>query len=128
MSYHSIKLRPADIKFSLYIREKRGWRCEFCKKLCKVNGEWVAKLEASHYHSRSHENTRFDEENVRVLCFTCHKNLGGYTRNEQGEYDLWMKKLLGEKGYRNLKIRANTFKRKDDSLILLWLKTLTPSV
>jgi hypothetical protein len=47
--------------------------------------------------------------------------MGGYMRSEQGEYDLWMKKILG-KDYVKLKIRANTFKKKDDKLILIYLK------
>lgn len=129
MSYNDIKLRPADTKFSLFIRETAGWRCEYCGKLCRVNGQWICKLEVSHYHGRGHENTRFDPENVHSLCFTCHKRMGGYTRDENGEYDLWMKELLGVTRYNQLKIRANLYKKKDDSLIILWLKTKTkPSI
>ena len=124
MSYHDIKLRPADIKFSLYIRERNDWKCEYCNKVCKINDEWIAKLEASHYFSRRHENTKFDPENVHSLCFSCHKRMGGYTREENSEYDLWMKKILGEKRYKNLKIRANTYKKKDDKMVLLYLNQL----
>jgi hypothetical protein len=50
--------------------------------------------------------------------------MGEYKRDENGEYDLWMKELLGEKGYRNLKIRANTTKKRDDKLDKLVIQSL----
>ena len=126
MSYHDIKLRPSDRLFSKYIRQKRGWKCEKCGRVCR---DWTGttiyyKLEASHYFSRKHENTRFDEENVRTLCFTCHKRMGGYTREENGEYDLWMKEMLGEQRYALLKLRANTYKPRDDKMDGLIIKQL----
>lgn len=128
MSYRTIKIRPADTLFSNYIRQKAGWRCEYCGKLCKIDGEWKWKLEASHYWSRSHENVRFDPRNVHALCFTCHKDLGGYTRSENGEYDLWMKKILGQKEYKLLKLEANRTGKKDDKLSILYIKELIKSL
>lgn len=125
MSYHDIKLRPNDTKFSNYIREKAGWKCQKCGKSCKVGGEWIAKLEASHYIGRRKETTRFDPDNVYSLCFTCHKRMGGYTRNEDGEYDLWVKKLLGPKKYRALVIRANLPGKWDDKLTKMYIEKLT---
>lgn len=107
MSYHDVKISKADTEFSLIVRELHGWRCEFCGKLCRVNGEWIHKLEASHYIGRAKRSTRFDLDNVRSLCFTCHKDLGGYTTGENGEYDAWMQFSLGDPGYRNLVLRAN---------------------
>ncbi len=126
MSYHDIKLRPTDTKFSLYIRAKRRWTCEYCKRICRDwTGETIFyKLEASHYFGRKHENTRFDEENVRVLCFLCHKDLGGYTKAENGEYDLWIKRLLGEQGYKKLMLRAFTYKKQDDKMDMLIINQL----
>lgn len=111
----NIKIRKADRLYSKYLRDLRGNTCEYCSRKAPY------KMECSHYFGRGHENTRFDEQNTRCLCFLCHKEMGGYMRSEQGEYDLWMKKLLG-KDYVKLKIRANTFKKKDDKLILIYLK------
>jgi 5-methylcytosine-specific restriction endonuclease McrA len=124
VGYYKIKIRPADKLFSNYIRQKAGWSCQKCGKLCRINGEWIAKLEASHYWTRSHESTRFDVLNVYSLCFNCHKRMGERKNSEDGEYDLWVKELLGEKEYKKLKIRANTYCKKDDKLILMWLKSL----
>ena len=117
MGWHNIKRRKTDILFSNYIREKAGWRCEKCGKLCKIKGEWIAQLEASHYFSRKRESTRFDPENVYALCTPCHKRMGSHTLKEDGEYDLWVKEKLGERGYKLLKLRANTTGKRDDNSI-----------
>lgn len=122
--YYKVKIRWPDKQFSNYIREKAGWACQKCGKVCKVGDEWIGKLEASHYWSRDHENTRYDEENVYSLCFVCHKRMGGYKREEDGEYDLWVKELLGEKGYKNLKIRANINSKRDDKLANMFVNQL----
>jgi len=124
MGYYHIKRRPLDTKFSNYIRKKSNWKCEFCGKVCRINGIWVAKLEASHYIGRRKESVRFDPDNVNSLCFTCHKHLGGYHRDENGEYDLWMKKKLGDKRYRALILRANLPGKKDDFLTNLYINDL----
>lgn len=124
MSWYKIKREPADILFSNYIREKAGWRCAKCKKLCRVNGKWVAQLDASHYFSRSHGAVRFDERNVHALCATCHKRMGGYRPDEKGEYDLWMKEILGENGYNMLMFRANAPHKRDKKMELLYVKEL----
>ncbi len=124
MSFYKIKIDRADKLFSDYIREKRNWTCEKCGKKCKYGDNWVAKLEASHYWSRSHEGTRFDEDNVRVLCNPCHQRMGGHKKSEDGEYDLWMKDLLGEGGYELLRVQANTYCKKDRKMSLIIVKQL----
>ena len=55
------KVSPADREFSLIVRELHGWRCEKCGKLCRVNGEWVGKLECSHYIGRAKRSVRFEK-------------------------------------------------------------------
>ncbi len=115
----NIKLRPADVKFSLYIRYRDGWKCCFCKKQYYPPTQG---LQNSHFWGRARENTRFDPDNCDALCFSCHQFLGGDGREE---YIAFKKKQLGDKGYTDLKIRAFTYKKKDDKLVLLWLKTLS---
>lgn len=128
MSYHDIKLRPNDTLFSNYIRQKANWKCEYCGKACKIDGEWIGKLEASHYHGRRKESTRYDTDNVHALCFSCHKRMGGHTREEKGEYDLWMKELLGEQRYKTLLVRANTIGKRDNFIENLKIKELLKSL
>ena len=123
-SWHSIKIRPADREFSLYIRELRGWKCEKCGRVGRINGVDVAQLHASHYYGRRNESTRFDENNVRCICVSCHKRMGGHTRDENGEYDLWMKELLGEREYNLLKLRAFSTGKRDDKMELIRIKAM----
>lgn len=124
MSYFKIKRRPADTLFSNYIRQRAKWTCEYCGKVCRIGGEWIYKLEASHYYGRAKESVRFDPDNVHSLCFNCHKRMGGHTRDEKGEYDVWMKKLLGQKKYDLLAFRANGVGKKDDKMTILYIKEL----
>lgn len=124
MGFYSIRLDPADRAFSNYIRQKAGWKCQRCGKLCKIDGSFIARLEASHYFGRSHEAVRFDSENVYSLCGGCHKRMGGRRKDEKGEYDLWVKELLGQRRYDLLCIKAQTYKKKDRKMELLIIKEM----
>lgn len=122
MSWNSIKRRQADIEYSLYIRLKANGRCEYCGKVCWYEGSKYRQLEASHYFGRAKESVRFDDRNVHALCSSCHKRMGGYTNKEDGEYDLWIKKLLGDRGYILLKLEARMPHQKDDKLVRIVIK------
>lgn len=123
-SWNKITRRPADITFSNFIRLKAKGKCEYCGKVCWYKGTKYYQLEASHYFSRAKESVRFDERNVHALCSSCHKRMGGYTNKEDGEYDLWIKQLLGEKGYILLKLEAHLPHKRDDKLVLMVYKDL----
>lgn len=126
MSHHDIRINSADRLFSKYIRALHNWTCEACGKVCRdETGTTIYfQLEASHYHSRRYWGTRYDPHNVRALCYLCHKRMGGHTREENGEYDLFMKKILGPPEYRNLGIRAESYCEKDQKLAVLYVKAL----
>lgn len=67
----------ADRIFSLWIRLKaadyRGYvTCVTCGKV-----DHYKDVDAGHYASRTHMNTRFDEQNVHVQCKRCNKWLNG---------------------------------------------------
>ncbi len=113
-----IKLRKADIEFSKYIRNRDNWTCQACHKRY---GQGAQGLQNSHFWGRGRENTRFDPDNCDSLCFHCHQYWGGDGREE---YIAFKKKQLGEKGYQSLKIRAFQYKKKDDKLALLFIRTL----
>ena len=120
-----IKIRQSDKFFSQYVRERDNWRCQYCQRLCKIGGEMIYKLDASHYIGRANEKVRFFSDNVYSLCFSCHQKLVGYTKSGTGEYDLFVKKRLGEERYKKLLVQAfQTTKKRDDFLDALYAKKL----
>ncbi len=67
----------ADRIFSLWIRLKaadyRGYvTCVTCGKV-----DYYKDVDAGHYASRTHMNTRFDEQNVHPQCKRCNMHLNG---------------------------------------------------
>ena len=121
-----IKIRKTDSIFSLQVRAKAGWLCESCGDGYGNNPQG---LHASHYWGRGRENTRFDFDNCMALCFYCHMHLGHGDRRD--EYTELMIKKLGNKGFKELKVRAFMYKKRDDKLVMLALsqgnnKTSTP--
>ncbi len=114
-----IKIRPADTLFSNFVRERAGWRCEYCFKDYSDNPKG---LHCSHYWGRGRENTRFDSENCVALCFYHHNKLGH--GDDRDFYTEFMVKRLGQKGFNNLKVRAFQYCKKDDKLALMYIKQL----
>src|SRR3990167_329747 len=108
-----IKRRPADIKFSQYIRKLRNYICEVCGTR---HDEKSKNCGLSHFWPRSAESVRFDESNVEILCnIPCHQ----YFESHRTEYEQWKLKQMGKKAYNSLMLRAHTPKKKDDKLVLL---------
>lgn len=116
----AIKLRKADVEFSKYIRTRDKWTCQRCKKRYEPPTQ---ALHCSHFWGRGRENTRFDPDNCDALCYGCHK-LWGHG-DGRGDYIEFKQRQLGMDGYKALQIRAHTYRKKDDKLILLWLKKIT---
>jgi 5-methylcytosine-specific restriction endonuclease McrA len=119
MSWGQIRLRPADVLFSRYLRIKIG-HCEVCGR--KGEGDdGIKGLVVSHFHGRRNENTRFDENlNCEILCINCHRLF----HESPANYVEWKKKKLGEKRYKLLTLAANTHKRKDDVPVVMLYKKL----
>lgn len=113
------KIDPTDQLFSLYIREKADWKCEYCHKDCSTNHRGI---HTSHYWGRGRENTRYDPENSNAFCFHCHMRLGH--GDGRDEYRAFKIKQLGEKGFKDLEIRAHQYKKKDRKLSYLYVKSL----
>ena len=106
-----LKIRKADSEYSKWLRKSRNYTCERCGKY-EEGG-----MQCSHFYGRKSESVRFDQENTDVLCFFCHQ----YFTSNPAEYAEWKKKRLGEKKYKMLMVRKNTYKKKDDKLVLIWL-------
>lgn len=112
-----IKIRPSDTLFSKIVRSHAKWKCERCGKqfIPPTQG-----LHCSHYHGRSHENTRYDLANCHAICMGCHL----YFHANPLEYTEWMIKKIGKEEFGYLKIRANLYKKKDEKMTMMYLKEL----
>lgn len=73
----AIKRTPADVAFSLCIRERSDWTCERCGTKYEPGARG---LECSHYHTRGKWGVRFHGLNAEALCTGCHFLEGGLKR------------------------------------------------
>ena len=104
-----IKRRPSDTLFSKVLREKIG-KCERCGKR--------ETLQVSHFWGRRHESVRYSEENCDILCFGCHRIF----TEDPPLYHEWKLKKLGKRRYDILKLKAQTYCKRDDKLAILYIK------
>src|SRR3990167_6769553 len=89
MHWGKVKLRYTDTLFSKYLRKKRGYFCEKCRRFYpKGHG-----LTLSNFWIRSKESVRFDDENCDILYIPCHQ----YFEEHKTEYTEWKKERMGEK-------------------------------
>ncbi|MEA2036440.1 MAG: recombination protein NinG [Nanoarchaeota archaeon] len=110
-----IKRDKADIVFSKYIRTRDNWTCQRCGKRYPEGSQG---LHCSHYHGRSKENTRFNDDNCSAICFGCHQ----YFTSHPLEHTEWKKIQLGEEEFDKLTLKANTYCKKDRKLAHLVAK------
>ena len=113
------KVDAADRMMSQFVRERAGNKCE----RCGADGR-LKRLDASHFHGRRMETTRFDPENVDCLCaFPCHAEW----ESEKAEglaYYVWKRDRLGAARFDALTVRAHTPGKKDRKLALLQVKAM----
>ena|SRR3990167_5821778 len=117
-----MKLDKADIMFSRYIRTRDKWICQRCKTPYEVGSQG---LHNSHYFGRGRESTRFDPSNCDALCHGCHQFWGSTNREHYREFKITQ---LGEKGFRELSIRAEMLVKKDRKLSYIQAKLLLESL
>lgn len=114
-----VKVDAADRLFSRYIRERDSWTCQRCHARHPVGS---MGLHCSHYFGRGRESTRFDSANCDSLCYPCHMLWGHGDRRD--EYRAFKVNQLGEAGFRELEIRANSYAKKDRKMAMLYVKEL----
>ena len=116
-----IKLRKSDTLYTKLMRFRFGYTCQKCgRKYSEYDTEALRNLGVSHYYGRGRESTRFDDDNVTLLCnLPCHRKWEGIEREKYTEY---MIERLGQKGFDALTLRSNTNKKRDDATDLLILK------
>lgn len=116
-----ISLDKADTVMSQYVR-LRDKRCMRCSSPVEFNSKGLPiSHQASHYFGRGRENTRFDPRNLDCLCFFCHRFWGSDNREDYRAFKI---KQLGQKGFDELCVRAETYMKKDRALMLMAVKEL----
>lgn len=115
-----IKIDPADIAFSLYVRKRDKNTCVKCHRVFGIEEKG---LSCSHYFGRGKESVRFDLDNCDSLCYPgCHL----YWQNEDREsYRAFKIKQLGQSGFDALMVRAYQTVKKDRKMQrIIWEKAL----
>lgn len=112
-----MKRNKADIAFSNYIRERDNWKCQRCHRQFDRDGN-TQGLHNSHYKGRRSQAGRYDPDNCTAICYGCHQHFDEHNRPE---YTIFKKKQLGEKRYKEMTVRINGYKKKDDKMnYLIW--------
>lgn len=106
-------VKKLDDLFRKYIRLRDNMTCQRCAKQ-------KGKLEVAHFYSRAIKSTRWEPDNVQLLCFSCHYLFAHQNPLEFAEY--WSK-MLGPERMSALRILRSLTKPVDRSLIELWLKS-----
>ena len=91
-----IKIDPLDKLLRRYIRLR--------DKVCQECGRSDRKLETAHCFGRARKSVRYDEENVCILCFTCHQ----WYDHHDTEKQEFFRKRLGEEKFDLLQARMRT--------------------
>ena len=119
MGIYKIKLRYTDGLYRKWRLVRDHFTCQKCGQPYPPDN--AGSLEVAHFHSRRHENTRFDEENTLCLCrVRCHQ----YFDTHRTEFEAFMLERLGQERYDLLELRAHITKKRDDASDRLILKEM----
>lgn len=97
--------KKADKVFSDFIRQRDNGICFTCGN----KKEWKYQ-QCGHFMSRSHTNTRYDEQNCHCQCVACNMFKGG----NMPVYAIQLQKLYGNEILKELFKRANKIKKADN--------------
>lgn len=92
-----IKILPADKWFSLCVRERTNWTCEYSGTVfddARLTGK-ARGLECSHFKGRGNWAVRFEPLNAFAHSTGSHFHLGG----NPNEFDAWVRAQLGQENY-----------------------------
>jgi len=88
-----IKLKPADTAFAKCIREAADHTCLRCGIRKPPTGTRGSDgMECSHVYSRTHRTIRWDKNNAKCLCTSCH----AWWHSNPTESGKWYENLVGE--------------------------------
>lgn len=120
-----MKLDPADVVFSQYIR-LRDMKCMRCCSPVQLNDKGLPTThQCSHYFGRTRETVRFDPENCDTLCHGCHRF---WEKEDREAYRDFKIKQLGQERFDRLVVRANLTGKKDRKMALLSAKAMLKSL
>ena len=90
-------VKKLDILFSQYVRVKNADNSGICACVtCGKKGHWKdGSIQAGHFISRKHYNTRWDIRNVKPQCVQCNMFKSG----QQYLYSLYLGKELSNELY-----------------------------
>lgn len=117
MGWYKAKANPNDVKFSVFIRTRDNWKCQYGFK-CGMNIDYSENkggLDNSHFQKRGKWSVRYDPENCDAACKKCHYFIENHPEGQK-TLEEWKKRQLGEKRYNLLLMRANTPGKRDDKL------------
>lgn len=115
-----IRTTKLDRIFSLYIRERDGWRCRRCKTPYRPP---TSSLQCAHIFGRRSRGTRWLPANAIALCAGCHIH---FTGQPLQFYD-WLKSEIGESALDKLRFqstRPTKFTHSDEDMMYAELKRL----
>jgi len=123
----NIKINPLDQLFSDFIRTRDNWQCQRCKdkgrnsffkpplRIIKKTNKYHERhrpstgLHNMHCFSRGNQSTRFDEKNGIAGCYGCHSFLDSHPLEKHD----FFKDKIGEKAFKDLKLKSNTSAKID---------------
>lgn len=105
-SYITKKL---DDKWSLEVKERAGFKCEYCQNEHKP-------LNSHHIFSRSNKAVRHDLDNGICLCVGHHTFSSKFSAHKTpAEFIEWIKEYRGLDWYERLRAKARRVKKNDPS-------------
>lgn len=114
-----IKITSLDRMFSVYIRSRAKWKCEWptCGKYYDppTNG-----LHCAHVFSRRSKLTRWDEGNAMALCYGHHAWADSHPLEK---YEVHIK-TYGRENHQRVFIRSNMAGKVDTDMIAIRLRQL----
>ena len=98
--------RKLDEIFSLYIRARDSkdghFRCISCGRILPYE-----QADCGHYFSRTHKNTRWDEENANSECRKCNR----YCSDHLEGYRIHLIEKIGQRNFDLLSVRAHQIRK-----------------
>lgn len=110
-----VRLDPADIAFSKWIRTRDQWTCQRCGRQYRPP---TSSLQCSHFQGRGKEATRFDPLNCDALCAGCHQYFTAYP----AEHYAWQVQRKGQETVDKIILASHQYHKKDRKAELLYWK------